>query len=224
MHPTAPRRRSRHGSGALLCVTALAAALLAGCSSTPQRPRAADADALQRLLVERGLAPDEAAVAAADGAQVVVAALNFLELPYRRGGSSADLGFDCSGFTQHVYALTLGLALPRRAEQQAVGAGLLAVARDELLPGDLVFFNTQQRAFSHVGIYVGDGRFINAPRSGAEIRIERLAVAYWDSRFDGARRAPAARGSRPGGAAGVASTATVSDPAVAATRGAIPLR
>ncbi|MBX3638217.1 MAG: C40 family peptidase [Rubrivivax sp.] len=174
-----------------LAAALLAVALLAGCGSTPPRQPQAEADPLQRLLVERGLAPDDAATATADGAQVVVAAINFLELPYRRGGSSADLGFDCSGFTQHVYALTLGLALPRRADQQATGAGLLTVTRDELLPGDLVFFNTLRRSYSHVGIYVGGGRFIHAPRTGAEIRIESLQVAYWSSRFDGARRAPA---------------------------------
>lgn len=190
--PRWPIRGSLPAEGRLAAAM-LAVALLAGCGSTPPRQPQADADPLQRLLVERGLAPDDAPVssAAADGTQVVVAAMNFLELPYRRGGSSADLGFDCSGFTQHVYALTLGLALPRRADQQATGAGLLTVNRDELQPGDLVFFNTLRRSHSHVGIYVGGGRFIHAPRTGAEIRIESLQVAYWSSRFDGARRAPA---------------------------------
>lgn len=197
MHATPlPLPSARRRLDAAAATVMLAAALLAaGCGSTVPRVPAASAvdDPMQRLLVERGLAPDErpaeAASGGADGAQVVVAALNFLELPYRRGGSSADLGFDCSGFTQHVYGLTLGLALPRRAEQQATGAGLRAVAREDLQPGDLVFFNTLRRSFSHVGIYVGDGRFIHAPRSGAEIRVESLRVPYWASRFDGARRA-----------------------------------
>lgn len=196
-NPRPPLRNKRRRADAATALLAGAAALLgAGCGTAPPRAAVDAADPLQRLLAERGLAPEDrpaaAAPAGADGAQVVVAALNFLELPYRRGGGSADLGFDCSGFTQHVYALTLGLALPRRAEQQATGAGLLAVARDELQPGDLVFFNTLRRTYSHVGIYVGGGRFIHAPRSGAEIRVESLRVAYWASRFDGARRAPAA--------------------------------
>lgn len=194
-----PRPTTRRPFDAAAAAAALALALLAaGCGGTAPRAPAAAAvdDPMQRLLVERGLAPEPRPAdeprGGADGAQVVVAAMNFLELPYRRGGSSADLGFDCSGFTQHVYGLTLGLALPRRAEQQATGAGLLAVAREDLQPGDLVFFNTLRRSFSHVGIYVGGGRFIHAPRSGAEIRIESLRGPYWASRFDGARRAPAA--------------------------------
>ena len=82
--------------------------------------------------------------------------------------------------------------LPRRADQQANQAGLLQVARDELKPGDLVFFNTMRRAFSHVGIYVGDGKFIHSPRAGGEVRVEDMRQAYWTKRFNGARRADAA--------------------------------
>jgi cell wall-associated NlpC family hydrolase len=117
---------------------------------------------------------------------------------YRRGGNSADEGFDCSGFTRHVFEASLGLVLPRRADQQASITGLLSVNRDELRPGDLVFFNTMRRAFSHVGIYVGEGKFIHAPRSGAEVRIEDMRTAYWARRYDGARRAeaPAAQPAR----------------------------
>jgi hypothetical protein len=68
------------------------------------------------------------------------------------------------------------------------------VLREELKPGDLVFFNTMRRAFSHVGIYVGDGKFIHAPRSGGEVRIEDMRQAYWSKRFNGARRAPQRNG------------------------------
>ena len=122
---------------------------------------------------------------------LVIAALNFLGVPYQRGGSDSDSGFDCSGFTRHVFQLSLGLVLPRRVDDQASARGLVAVERTELRPGDLVFFNTLKRSFSHVGIYVGEGRFIHAPRSGSAVRIENLRLAYWAERYTGARRAAA---------------------------------
>ena len=123
---------------------------------------------------------------------LVIAALNFLGVPYQRGGNDSDSGFDCSGFTRHVFQLSLGLVLPRRVDDQASASGLVSVERTELRPGDLVFFNTLKRSFSHVGIYVGEGRFIHAPRSGSEVRIENLRLAYWAERYTGARRAAAA--------------------------------
>ena len=86
----------------------------------------------------------------------------------------------------------LGIELPRSVQEQAQASVLRPVARDALQPGDLVFFNTQQRTFSHVGIYLGDGRFIHAPRTGAQIRAESLAASYWSRRYTGARRAVAA--------------------------------
>ncbi len=128
----------------------------------------------------------------AAAAELVWAALQQLDVPYRRGGASAADGFDCSGFTQHVYDTTFGRLLPRRAVEQARAQGLRAVRRDALQPGDLVFFNTVRRAFSHVGIYIGDGRFIHAPRSGSVVRIESLRGRYWARRYNGARRAVAA--------------------------------
>ncbi|MFN9104671.1 MAG: C40 family peptidase, partial [Betaproteobacteria bacterium] len=116
--------------------------------------------------------------------------------------------FDCSGFTRHVFEHSIGLVLPRRSHEQAQHAGLLPVRRDELKPGDLVFFDTMRRAFSHVGIYVGDGRFIHAPASGGEVRIEDMRAAYWQKRFNGARRASA---TQP--AAETAAPATATAPA-----------
>lgn len=120
---------------------------------------------------------------------VVITAMNFLGNPYRYGGSSVGQGFDCSGFTRHVFNLSLGIALPRSADEQAMAGGMVDVDRAELRPGDLVFFNTLKRTFSHVGIYVGEGRFIHSPRSGSEVRIENMRYAYWAQRFTGARRA-----------------------------------
>lgn len=118
--------------------------------------------------------------------ELVVAAMGALGVPYRRGGNSYASGFDCSGFVRAVYEQTLGLMLPRNAAQQA--AATHEIERSELQPGDLVFFNTLRRTFSHVGIYVGDHKFIHSPKPGAAVRIEDMRVNYWNRRFDGARR------------------------------------
>jgi cell wall-associated NlpC family hydrolase len=119
---------------------------------------------------------------------LVMHALAFLGVPYKRGGNTIETGFDCSGFVRAVYEQTAGKLLPRRAEQQA--AATQTIARSELQPGDLVFFNTLRRTFSHVGIYVGNGKFIHSPKPGAQVRVEDMGVSYWTSRFDGARRVP----------------------------------
>lgn len=121
---------------------------------------------------------------------LVVTAMNFIGVRYRRGGTSAEDGFDCSGFTRHIFENSIGLVLPRRADEQAHAPGLLSIGKDELKPGDLVFFNTLRHTFSHVGIYVGDGKFIHSPRAGGEVRVEDMRMAYWTQRFNGARRVP----------------------------------
>ena len=113
-------------------------------------------------------------------------ALGFLGVPYKRGGDSAATGFDCSGFVKTLYKDTIGLILPRKASQQA--AATEKIEKSDLQPGDLVFFNTMRRAFSHVGIYIGDGKFIHAPKPGAEVRVDNLGQSYWTRHFDGARR------------------------------------
>ena len=118
--------------------------------------------------------------------ELVMHAMGFLGVPYRRGGSSVDTGFDCSGFVRAMYEQTVGLVLPRRANEQA--AATQTIDRKDLQPGDLVFFNTMRRAFSHVGIYVGEGKFIHSPKPGAQVRVEDMGIAYWAHRFDGARR------------------------------------
>jgi cell wall-associated NlpC family hydrolase len=105
---------------------------------------------------------------------------------YRYGGASQDAGFDCSGLVAHVFQRAWGVVLPRRAEEQArLGK---PVRKQDLLPGDLVFYNTRNRPYSHVGIYIGDGRFIHAPRRGKRVRAESLDSPYWKARFNGARR------------------------------------
>lgn len=149
-------------------------------------------DDMDRFLADKGLLGKLEQVGQHVGnkaSELVVSAMGALGVPYRRGGNSFESGFDCSGFVRAVYEQTIGLLLPRRAEQQA--AATQKIDRNDLQPGDLVFFNTMRRAFSHVGIYVGDNKFIHSPKPGAEVRIEDMRVAYWNRRFDGARRVPA---------------------------------
>ena len=141
-------------------------------------------------------------------ADLVLTALNSVGVRYVRGGTSEENGFDCSGFTRYVFENSLGLVLPRRADEQAHAPGLVAVRREDLQPGDLVFFNTLKRTFSHVGIYIGGNRFVHAPRPGGEVRTEDMGYAYWKKRYTGARRAEiAVQAKAPGGAADPAATA-----------------
>jgi len=116
---------------------------------------------------------------------LVMNAMGFLGVPYRRGGSD-DNGFDCSGFVRSMYEQTLGKALPRSAREQADATE--KIDKKDLQPGDLVFFNTMRQTFSHVGIYVGDNKFIHSPRPGKQVKVEDMRQSYWLSRFTGARR------------------------------------
>lgn len=112
--------------------------------------------------------------------------MGYLGIRYRRGGSSPETGLDCSGLVQNVFRHSIGLQLPRTAADMArLGE---KVNKNELLPGDLVFFKTSRRAFSHVGIYVGDGRFLHSPSSGGVVRVESMGKKYWQTRYNGARR------------------------------------
>lgn len=151
-------KASRHAIASLL----LATALLTGCASR-QPPL-----------------PDHKAN------EVMMHAMAQVGTPYRWGGSSPESGFDCSGLVQHVYREALGLELPRTSRQMSkVGH---AIERDELAPGDLVFFQTSRQPNSHVGIYVGNGRFVHAPSSGSRVRVESIDKRYWTRRFNGGRR------------------------------------
>ena len=91
------------------------------------------------------------------------------------------------------------MVLPRRADEQAHASSLLKIGRSELKPGDLVFFNTMKRTFSHVGIYVGEGKFIHSPRIGGAVRVEDMRETYWAKRFTGGRRADLKDPASPGG-------------------------
>lgn len=143
------------------------------------------------------LHPVTATAQSADDVQgeVVLRALALVRAPYRYGGRT-PAGFDCSGFVGYVFSETAGVALPRRSEEMSrLGESL---SSDHWAAGDLVFFNTLGRPYSHVGIYVGDGRFIHAPARRGRVRVESIADPYWAVRFNGARRLfPAAIGTAP---------------------------
>lgn len=144
-------------------------------------------DRLEEVRVNVGERVTEGASRVAHRASdLVVTAMGFLGVPYRRGGNSVETGFDCSGFVKAIYEQGVGLILPRRANEQA--AATQKIDRKDLQPGDLVFFNTLRRTFSHVGIYIGDNKFIHSPKPGAQVRVEDMGVPYWSTRFDGARR------------------------------------
>lgn len=139
-----------------------------------------DADPLDKLLKK------EVIQASVDKREKVVnMAFNYLNTPYKWGGNNMINGFDCSGLVRNVY-LKVGKSLPRSSNEQALATD--KIIRSQLKPGDLVFFNTNRHKFSHVGIYVGDNKFIHSPRTGAQVRIEELSSSYWDKHFTGARR------------------------------------
>jgi cell wall-associated NlpC family hydrolase len=117
---------------------------------------------------------------------VVVGALNMIGVRYQWGGNSPDSGLDCSGFVRYVFRDTLGMTLPRRAEEMSQMGE--KVKMTDLKPGDLVFFNTMRRTFSHVGIYIGDNKFVHSPSTGSKIRVDELDDSYWEKHFTGARR------------------------------------
>jgi len=118
--------------------------------------------------------------------ELAMYAMSLAETPYRYGGNSPETGFDCSGFVHHVFKKSLGFDLPRTSQEiSRMGEPL---KEDQLNPGDLVFFNTQQQPFSHVGIYVGESRFVHAPKKGKAISIVSMRDNYWRSRYEGARR------------------------------------
>lgn len=171
-------------------------ALLLTCALSAQAQPSQDAyQDMDALLAEKGLIGrlGEQLQQARDSvgehaSQLVMNAMGFLGVPYKFGGNSAESGFDCSGFVRVVFEQSVGKVLPRRAADQA--AATQEIDRSELKPGDLVFFNTMKQAFSHVGIYVGDGKFIHSPRSGSQVRVEDMRKTYWQQRFNGARRVP----------------------------------
>ncbi len=118
--------------------------------------------------------------------EVLINALSLTGVRYKYGGNSPETGFDCSGFVRYVFKQAASLSLPHSA--LAISQLGKAVPKDELQPGDLVFFNTLRSTFSHVGIYLGDNRFIHSPSRGGKVRVESMDDVYWAKNFNGAQR------------------------------------
>jgi cell wall-associated NlpC family hydrolase len=157
----------------LISALALAAAPIAGAQSASPRSLASSAA--------------ETAGKVWTGAQdVAIYALGLIGVDYRYGGSTPESGLDCSGLVYHAFQQVTGVSLPRTAKEMSGLGSKIKVS--ELKPGDLVFFNTRRFSFSHVGIYLGDNRFIHAPSRGGEVEIARFSESYWQRHFDGARR------------------------------------
>ena len=144
-------------------------------------------------------AADEVSSAAAAGTQaaestgyferareLVINALALIGIGYKFGGRSPDDGFDCSGLVAHVFREAVGLILPR--DSQAMSKVGNKIDKTELQPGDLVFFNTRRQPFSHVGIYIGEQRFVHAPSRGRDVEVVNMSDRYWQQRYNGARR------------------------------------
>jgi cell wall-associated NlpC family hydrolase len=118
--------------------------------------------------------------------EITTYALSLIGVDYRFGGNTPDQGLDCSGLIRYVFQQATGLSLPRSArEQSRMGE---SISKDKLQPGDLVFFNTRRFQFSHVGLYIGENRFIHAPSAGGAVQVVSMDNAYWQKAFNGARR------------------------------------
>ena len=119
-------------------------------------------------------------------ANLAIQAISLIGIHYQRGGSSPEHGLDCSGLVRYVFKEAWGAELPRTsAEISKMGEN---IDKQDLQPGDLVFFNTLKHTFSHVGIYLGDNKFIHSPSAGGKVRVESMDLSYWKARFNGARR------------------------------------
>ncbi len=120
--------------------------------------------------------------------ELALRAMSFIGVRYKWGGDSPDTGFDCSGLIRYVYAQITGQSLQGNAEE--ISRAGRSVDKPDLQPGDLVFFNTLRKPFSHVGIYMGESRFLHAPSRGGAVEIVDMTQRYWRSRYNGARRLP----------------------------------
>lgn len=169
----------------LVCI--LLALSSTACAANPATPSKAE------LIIDRELQTAQTSIQDIDESswperarEVLVNALSLTGIRYKYGGNSPESGFDCSGFVRYVYQQSANLTLPHGA--RAISQIGKTVQKSELQPGDLVFFNTLKSAFSHVGIYLGNNRFIHSPSSGGGVRVEDMQDSYWQKRFNGAQR------------------------------------
>lgn len=169
---TTLRRRFEHYIWACICVCGLASAGVAFASESPVPEPDTPVGTMQDLSTR--------------ASELAIRAMGLIGIRYKYGGTAPESGFDCSGLVRYVFKDVSGTELPRTSEEiSRVGEH---VDTQNLQPGDLVFYNTLRRAFSHVGVYLGDNKFVHAPSGGGKVRIESMDVGYWKKRFNGARR------------------------------------
>lgn len=172
---------------ALACLAAGCASQIVPPESVPEVPRdAADSVEIDRVSIEKQVTAGTARDIAPTANELLLHAMGLVGVQYKLGGTSPDTGFDCSGLVYYLFGQVFGLYLPRTTKELS-GVGD-AVRAHDLEPGDLVFFNTLKRPFSHVGIYLGNRRFIHAPTHGGQVEVVDMTERYWKTRYNGARR------------------------------------
>lgn len=159
-------------------VALLLVGLLAACSTSLPQPDRGGPQGPGHIDYFTLADPDHAR-------EIVLISFSLLDTGYRFGGRNPEAGLDCSGMVSYLVERVSGQRLPHNAAQ--IAARTRPVERTALQPGDLVFFNTQNRPHSHMGIYIGDGRFIHAPSSRGKVRVESLTQGYFAERYDGGR-------------------------------------
>ena len=180
-----------------LAFSLLTVLLLAACAGAPQKTSSRGSSGAVNVTNGAYRAPPPGFPNFVDHSigreEISIQAMSLVGVPYRWGGNTPDSGFDCSGLVRYVVSRAASVNLPRTTADMS-GRGE-SVEPDEIAPGDLIFFNTTGRAHSHVGIYVGKLRFVNAPSTGGTVRLDYLTNPYWAKRFDGIRRVagPAAK-------------------------------
>jgi hypothetical protein len=180
-----------------LAFSLLTVLLLAACAGAPQKTSSRGSSSAVTVANGAYRAPPPGFPNFVDHSigreEISIQAMSLVGVPYRWGGNTPDSGFDCSGLVRYVVSRAASVNLPRTTADMS-GRGE-SVEPDEIAPGDLIFFNTTGRAHSHVGIYVGKLRFVNAPSTGGTVRLDYLTNPYWAKRFDGIRRVagPAAK-------------------------------
>ncbi|HKT92992.1 MAG TPA: C40 family peptidase, partial [Paraburkholderia sp.] len=170
----------------------LIAVLLAACSSAPQKVSRSGSSSGENAWRTRPPGFPNFVDHSVGREEISIQAMGLVGIPYRWGGNTPDSGFDCSGLVKYVLSRSASVDLPRTTAEMSTRGE--TIEPDEIAAGDLVFFNTTGRPHSHVGIYVGNLRFVNAPSTGGTVRLDYLTNPYWAKRFDGIRRmAPARR-------------------------------
>jgi cell wall-associated NlpC family hydrolase len=166
------------------CLLLLLLLLLSACASTPERSQGKHSAQATGLGEDYSDAPASLKAAAND---VLFQAISLVGTPYRYGGNSPESGFDCSGLIDYVFLSSAGIKLPR-STAELIDIDAPKIAKDRLYPGDLVYFNTQGGRVSHIGIYVGERRFVHSPSTGGTVRMDNIDTPYWQKHFVEAKR------------------------------------